>query len=107
MLEPVIRKQYKIRISHNRIHMYLKHQGAAQDDERSRSAGVDRYERKHRPFRSHIDWHEMGWNQYPGLRDPGRRIQDVLAEGSSLRSILRTASLSSIRWLRGIGGSVR
>jgi putative transposase len=25
MLEMVIRKQYKIRISHNRIHMYLKH----------------------------------------------------------------------------------
>ena len=34
MLEAVIRKQYKMRISHNRIHMYLKHQGLAQDDEK-------------------------------------------------------------------------
>jgi hypothetical protein len=38
MLEVAIRKQYKIRISHNRIHMYLKHQGLAQYDERSRNA---------------------------------------------------------------------
>ena len=30
MLDPVIGKQYKICISHNRIHMYLKAQGAAQ-----------------------------------------------------------------------------
>ncbi len=29
MLEPVIRKQYKILISYNRIHMYLKAQGLA------------------------------------------------------------------------------
>ena len=34
MLEVVIKKQYKIRISHNRIQMYLKHQGLAQDDEK-------------------------------------------------------------------------
>jgi hypothetical protein len=34
MLEVVIRRQYKIRISHNRINMYLKHQGLAQDDEK-------------------------------------------------------------------------
>ena len=38
MLEVVIRKQYKICISHNRIHMYLKHQGRAKDDEESRNA---------------------------------------------------------------------
>ena len=30
MLEPVIRKQFKICISHNRIHMYLKAEGLAQ-----------------------------------------------------------------------------
>ncbi len=34
MLEPVIRKQYKTCISHNRIHMYLKAQGLAQEDEK-------------------------------------------------------------------------
>jgi len=38
MLEPVIRKQYKICISHNRIHMYLKAQGAAQEDENKQNA---------------------------------------------------------------------
>jgi putative transposase len=34
MLEPVIRKQHKIQISHNRIHMYLKAQGLAQDNQK-------------------------------------------------------------------------
>jgi len=34
MLEPVIRKRYKIRISHNRIHMYLKAQGLAQENQK-------------------------------------------------------------------------
>ena len=33
MLELVIKKEYKICISHNRIQMYLKAQGAAQEDE--------------------------------------------------------------------------
>lgn len=34
MLVPMIRKQYKICISHNRIHIYLKWQGLAQKDEK-------------------------------------------------------------------------
>jgi transposase InsO family protein len=82
MLEVVIRKQYKIRISHNRIHMYLKHQGLAQDDEKKQKRRKwVRYERKHSLSAGHIDWHEWDGNQYQGLRDPGRRIQMVLAGG--------------------------
>jgi putative transposase len=59
MLEPVIRKQYKICISHNRIHMYLKAQGAAQDDEKKQKRRKwVRYERKHSLSAGHITWHE-------------------------------------------------
>jgi len=59
MLEPVIRKQYKICISHNRIHMYLKAQGAAQEDEnKQKRRKWVRYERKHSLSAGHIDWHE-------------------------------------------------
>jgi hypothetical protein len=39
MLETVIRKQFKICISHNRIHMYLKAEGLTQEDLKNRSAG--------------------------------------------------------------------
>ena len=46
-------------ISHNRIHMYLKHQGAAQDDEKKQKRRKwVRYERKHSLSAGHIDWHE-------------------------------------------------
>jgi len=59
MLEPVIRKQYKICISHNRIHMYLKEQELAQDDEKKRIRRKwVRYERKHSLSAGNIDWHE-------------------------------------------------
>src|SRR5512136_1509113 len=59
MLEPVIRKQYKVCISHNRIHMYLKAQGAAQEDEKKQKRRKwVRYERKHSFSAGHIDWHE-------------------------------------------------
>ena len=59
MLEPVIRKQYKICISHNRIHMYLKEQGLAQEDEKKQKRRKwVRYERKHSISAGHIDWHE-------------------------------------------------
>jgi len=59
MLEVVIRKQYNIRISHNRIHMYLKYQGLAQDDEKKQKRRKwVRYERKHSLSAGHIDWHE-------------------------------------------------
>jgi len=59
MLEVAIRKIYKTCISHNRIHMYLKASGLAQDDpnKKKRRKWV-RYERKHSLSAGHIDWHE-------------------------------------------------
>jgi len=59
MLEPIISKQYKICISHNRIHMYLKEQGLAQEDKnKQKRRKWVRYERKHSLSAGHIDWHE-------------------------------------------------
>jgi putative transposase len=40
MLETVIRKQFKISILHNRIHMYLKAEGLTQEDEKKGGAEV-------------------------------------------------------------------
>ena len=59
MLETVILKQFKICISHYRIHMYLKAAGLAQEDlkKQNRRKWV-RYERKHSMPAGHIDWHE-------------------------------------------------
>ena len=63
MLEPVIRKQYKIRISHNRIHMYLKAQGLAQENQKKQKRRKwVRYEREHGLSAGHIDWHEVDGN---------------------------------------------
>ena len=59
MLERVIRKLYKVRISHNRIHMYLKAQGLAREDpEKKKRRKWNRYERKHSLSAGHIDWYE-------------------------------------------------
>lgn len=60
MLEPAIRKRYKIRISHNRIHMYLKAQGLAHENQKKQKRRKwIRYERKHSLSAGHIDWHEV------------------------------------------------
>jgi len=60
MLEPVIRKQYKVRISHNRIHMYLKSQGLAQENQKKQKRRKwVRYEREHSLSAGHTDWHEV------------------------------------------------
>ncbi|VVB63785.1 Uncharacterised protein [uncultured archaeon] len=49
MLEVVIRKRYKVRISHNRIHMYLKAMDLAHENEKKQSRRKwVRYERKHK-----------------------------------------------------------
>ena len=63
MLEVVVRKVFKIRISHNRIHMYLKAADLAHEDpkKKKRRKWV-RYERKHSLSAGHIDWHESGWS---------------------------------------------
>jgi putative transposase len=59
MLEIVIRKQFKICISHNRIHMYLKAEGLAHEDlKKQKRRKWVRYERKHSLSAGHIDWHE-------------------------------------------------
>lgn len=60
MLERVIRKLYKVCISHNRIHMYLKAQGLAREDpEKKKRRKWNRYERKHSLSAGHIDWYEV------------------------------------------------
>jgi putative transposase len=61
MLEVVVRKVFKIRISHNRIHMYLKAADLAHEDpkKKGRRKWV-RYEREHSLSAGHIDWHESG-----------------------------------------------
>jgi putative transposase len=58
MVERVIRKQYKVRISHNRIHMYLKAEGLAREDPDKKRRKWSRYERKHSLSAEHIDWYE-------------------------------------------------
>jgi putative transposase len=93
MLERVIRKQYKICISHNRIHMYLKKEGLAREEPRKkRRRKWNRYERKHSLSAGHIDWHEMDGHDIKVciiLDDASRK---VLAGGEfSLASTLRTA----------------
>jgi putative transposase len=63
MLEVVVRKVFKIRISHNRIHMYLKAADLAHEDPRKRGRRKwVRYEREHSLSAGHIDWHESGWS---------------------------------------------
>ena len=63
MLEVVIRKVFKIRISHNRIHMYLKAADLAHEDpQKKKRRKWVRYERKHSLSAGHIDWHESGWS---------------------------------------------
>ena len=60
MLERVIRKMYKVRISHNRIHMYLKAQGLAREVlEKKKRLKWNRYKRKHSLSAGHIDWYEV------------------------------------------------
>ena len=63
MLEVVARKVFKIRISHNRIHMYLKAAGLAHEDPKKKNQRKwVRYERDHSLSAGHIDWHESGWS---------------------------------------------
>jgi putative transposase len=60
MLEGVIRKRYKVRISHNRIHMYLKAEGLAHEEPgKKKRRKWGRYERKHSLSAGHIDWYEV------------------------------------------------
>ena len=63
MLEPIIRKKWKKKISHNRIHKYLLEMGYASENERKKKRRRwVRYERDHSLTAGHIDWHEKGVN---------------------------------------------
>jgi len=63
MLEVAVRKVFKIRISHNRIHMYLKAADLAHENpKKQKRRKWVRYERKHSLSAGHIDWHESGWS---------------------------------------------
>ncbi len=60
MLETVIRKTYKVRISHSRIHKYLMAEGLAREkQEIKRRRKWNRCERKHSLSAGHIDWGEV------------------------------------------------
>jgi len=69
MLEVAVRKVFKIRISHNRIHMYLKAGGLAHEDaKKNKRCKWIRYEREHSLSAGHIDWHESGWSDLGRVR---------------------------------------
>jgi putative transposase len=59
MLERIIRKVYKVRISHNRIHIHLPASDLA-NKEPNKQMGRKwvQYEREHSMSAGHIDWHE-------------------------------------------------
>ncbi len=105
MLEVAIRKIYKTCISHNRIHMYLKASGLAQNDpnKKKRSIWV-RYERKPSLSAGHIDWHEWDGTRIKVcvILDDASRM--ILAGGNLMRSIPRTVKRSLIKWWKDTGG---
>lgn len=64
MLESIIRKEWHMIISHNRIHKYLLKLGYASENERKKKRRRwVRYEREHSLSAGHIDWHEKGINE--------------------------------------------
>ena len=61
MLEILIRGEYELNISHNRIHSYLMDRGLAHAEKSKRKQRKwVRYERKHSLSAGHIDWHQDG-----------------------------------------------
>ena len=87
MLESIIRKVYKVRISHNRIHMYLLTADLAgiEPNKQKRRKWV-RYERKHSMSAGHIDWHE----------DERTGIKVCVVEDDASRKILAGGEFSEI-----------
>ncbi len=74
MLETVIRKQFKICISHNRIHMYLKAEGLAQENlKKQKRRKWVRYERKHSLSAGH-EWDGTGVKVCVILDDASRMV---------------------------------
>ncbi len=99
MLEVAIRKIYKTCISHNRIHMYLKASGLAQDDQnkKKRRKWV-RYEQKHSLSAGHIDWHEWDGTRIKVcvILDDASRM--ILAGGEFDTINTKNSKKSLIRW---------
>ena len=60
LLEPILQRDYKIHIPHNRIHKILLTNGKAKklDSEVIRRRFIVRYERKHSLSLGHMDWHQ-------------------------------------------------
>jgi hypothetical protein len=78
MLERIIRKVYKVRISHNRIHIHLPASDLA-NKEPNKQMGRKwvQYEREHSMSAGHIDWHEVertGIKVYVIEDDASRKI---------------------------------
>lgn len=64
MLKPIIRKEWHMIISHNRIHKYLLRLGYAHENERKKKRRRwARYERKHSLPAGRIDWHEKSFGK--------------------------------------------
>ena len=81
MLERIIRKVYKVRISHNRIHIHLPASDLAnkEPNKQKRRKWV-RHEREHSMSAGHIDWHEVertGIKVYVIEDDASRKILAV------------------------------
>jgi putative transposase len=83
MLERVIRKQYKICISHNRIHMYLKKEGLAREEPGRKGEG---FELKYGMSTGHIDWFEVD----------GSDIKVCIILDDASRKVLAGGEFSSI-----------
>jgi len=87
MLEKIIRKVYKVRISHNRIHMYLLVADlAGKEPNKQKRRKWVRYERKHSMSAGHIDWHE----------DERTGIKVCVIEDDASRKILAGGEYSEI-----------
>jgi len=95
MLEVVVRKVFKTRISHNRITCISRLQTWTMmiPRKKERRKWV-RYERKHSLSAGHIDWHESGWSDFKVcvIIDDSSRM--ILAGGEF--KILMTGIISSL-----------
>ncbi|HWQ20666.1 MAG TPA: IS481 family transposase, partial [Methanotrichaceae archaeon] len=93
MLELIIKKVYKVQISHNRIHMYLLASNLAgtEPNKQKRRKWV-RYEREHSMSAGHIDWHE----------DKRTGIKVCVIEDDASRKILAGGEFSEINTLNSI-----
>jgi len=82
MLEVIIRVGYKLSISHNRIHRYLKDHGYAHSETaKQRQRKWVRYERKHSMSAGHIDWHEVKFTKLKVCAVLDDSTRKILAAG--------------------------